>query len=426
MKLEILVLGSGREVGRAAIAIKRNSDQQYLLFDYGINFDLEDKPVLPLPISPNKIRALFISHAHLDHIGAAPLFYISSHPSIYSTLLTALLSKIMISDMLRLSGYYLPFEYLELDTMINSIKTLSYGAQIEIDDKIVNVFSAGHIPGSAMYRVEFRDGTSVIYTGDVNTIDTRIVKGATLNGLEADVLVMESTYGLYNHPIRERVEESFIETVKSVVEDGGIALVPAFSLGRAQEILALLADRMPHANVYYDGMSREILELFLQFKEYINNYQLLEKAAKLFTPVKGSDMRKQICKEGGSVIVSPAGMLKGGPAQYYVKRLYNDSKNAIILVSYQAPSTPGRRLLTDGVLDDSGTRVKAKVYWFDFSSHAGSNNLVELAKSVRNLKKVILIHGSEDAAFTLGYRIKEAAGADFEVPKTGDSIIIEV
>ncbi|MEM0048063.1 MAG: MBL fold metallo-hydrolase [Ignisphaera sp.] len=426
MRLELLVLGSGREVGRAAIAVKRDSDNQYLLFDYGINFDLDDKPVMPLPIQPNKIRAIFISHAHLDHVGAAPIFYVSSTPAIYSTLLTALLSKIMIADMLRLSGYYLPFEYLELDTMINNIKSVSYGDTIEIDSALVKVFNAGHIPGSAMFRVEFKDGGSVLYTGDVNTIDTRVTKGAQLSGLEADLLIMESTYGLYDHPSRDRVEELFIETVKSVVEDGGIVLIPAFSLGRAQEILAILADRMPHSNVYYDGMARDILELFLQFKEYVNQYQLLEKAMRIFTAVKGSDMRKQICKENGSIIVTPAGMLKGGPAQYYVKRLYSNPKNAIILVSYQAPQTPGRKLLTEGVLEDGGPRVKAKVFWFDFSSHAGSSNLVEIVKSIKNLKKVVLVHGGEDSAYTLGYRIKEATGIDFEVPKTGDNLVLEL
>jgi putative mRNA 3-end processing factor len=426
MKLKILTLGGGREVGRAAIAIKRNGDEHYTLFDYGISFDVDDRPVLPLSIAPSKLKAVFISHSHLDHVGAAPFFYISANPLIYMSKFTAITARLMIEDLLRISGYYLPFEFLELDAMMKSVTTFNIGDRFEVGDVSVDTFNAGHIPGSTMYRVEFREGASVLYTGDVNAIDTKIVKGVHSQNLNADVLIMEATYGMYDHPPRERVEQLFIEAVRGVVEEGGIVLVPAFSLGRSQEILALLAEKMPHANVYYDGMARDILELMLLYKEYINRHDLLEKATNIFTQVKDSGMRKGICKEGGSIIVTPAGMLKGGPALYYIKRIYDNPKNAIMLVSYQAASSPGRKLLTEGVLENGGIRVKAKVFWFDFSSHAGASDLVNFVKNVKNLQKVILIHGSEDAIYSLGYRIKEETGVEFVAPQIGEELSIEL
>jgi putative mRNA 3-end processing factor len=426
MKIEVLVLGGGREVGRVAVAVRRDADEHYTLFDYGISFDIDDKPVLPLSIAPSKLKAIFITHPHLDHVGAAPLYYVSANPSIYMSKFTAITSKLMIEDLLRISGYYLPFEFLELDAMMKNAKTFNIGDRIEINDVIVDTVNAGHIPGSTMFRVEFKGGESILYTGDVNTIDTRIVKGAQHQKLDAEVLIMESTYGMYDHPPRERVEQLFIEAVKSVIEDGGIALIPAFSLGRSQEMLALLAEKMLHANVYYDGMARDILELMLLYREYVNRYDLLEKASRVFTQVKDSSMRKSICKEGGSVIVTPAGMLKGGPALYYTKRIYDNPRNAIMLVSYQASTTPGRKLLTEGVLESGGARVRAKVFWFDFSSHAGASDLLNFVKQVKNLQKVVLVHGNEDSIYSLGYRIREEVGVDFASPQVGETLGIEL
>jgi len=421
MVLKITVLGAGKEVGRAAILVESGDNR--VLLDYGVSFNEEDVPILPLSVAPASLKAVLITHAHLDHVGAAPMLYISARPPIVMSELTKEFARLMIEDMLKLAGYYLPFEYTELETMLSAAIPVRIGSRIELNGIVIETLNAGHIPGSVMYRIEIGNKT-VLYTGDVNTIDTRLVKGADLSGVEADVLIIESTYGNVDHPPRSRVEERFLETIKSIIEDGGNVLIPAFALGRSQEILALLAERMPYANVYYDGMAKRILDLMLQYKHYINRVDLLEKAARLFTPVQGTDMRKRVYKERGSIIVTPAGMLKGGPALYYIKRMRNDRRNAIILVSYQAPATPGRRLLASGSIEENGPRVQAKVYWFDFSSHAGSSDLVKLVKSMKRVEKVIIVHGNDNAAYELYYRIKEEVGVDVVVPDTGQTIVI--
>ncbi len=420
MDLKITVLGAGQEVGRAAILIEAGNGASVLL-DYGVAFDESDIPIFPLSVKPSKLKAIAVTHAHLDHVGATPLLFVSVRRPVLMTELTMEFSKLLIEDMMKLAGYYLPFEHPELEAMLANTKTVSLGSEVQLDGIRMEFINAGHIPGSAMVKLEI-DGKTVLYTGDVNTIDTRLVKGADLSGVEANVLIIESTYGNTDHPDRKEVEDRFVEAIKSVIEDGGIALVPAFALGRSQEILSLLAERLPYADVYYDGMARKIMEIMLSYPKYIHRADLLRKASQLFTPVQGTGMRKKILKERGAIIVAPAGMLKGGPSLYYIKRLWNDKKSAVFLVSYQAPSTPGRKLLSEGVIEEGDSKIKAKVFWFDFSSHAGASGLMRLVKQIKGLEKVIIVHGNDSAAYDLAYRIKEEMGLEVHVPANGETI----
>ncbi|NPA96417.1 MAG: MBL fold metallo-hydrolase [Crenarchaeota archaeon] len=420
MGLKITVLGAGREVGRAAVLLEGGNGDT-LLLDYGVAFDETDVPVFPLSVKPSKLKAIAVTHAHLDHVGAVPMLFVSVRKPVVMTELTMEFAKLLIEDMMRLAGYYLPFEHPELETMLANTKTVSIGSEVWIDGVKMEFINAGHIPGSTMVKIDI-DGTSVLYTGDVNTIDTRLVKGADLSGVEANVMIIESTYGNVDHPDRREVEEKFIDAVKSVIEDGGNVLIPAFALGRSQEILALLAERMPYAEVYYDGMSRRMMDLMLSYPKYINRIDLLRKAAQIFTPVQGTGMRRKILRERGAIIVTPAGMLKGGPSMYYIKRLWDDKKSAVFLVSYQAPSTPGRKLLNEGVIEEGTSKIKAKLFWFDFSSHAGASGLMKLVKQVKGLEKVIVIHGNDAVAYELAYRIREEVGVDVSVPANGDTI----
>jgi len=423
MAIKITVLGGGREVGRTAILLEDECSGKRILLDYGVSFNEDDIPVLPLSTAPSRLDAIAITHAHLDHVGAAPMLYISARKPIIMTELTKEFSRLLIEDMMKLAGYYLPFEHVELETMLANTKTVSLGDEVWIDGIALKFINAGHIPGSSMILVETKN-KRIVYTGDVNTIDTRLVRGARVDGLDADILIIESTYGNIDHPERRKVEDKFIECLKEVIEDGGVALIPAFALGRSQEILALLAERMPYADVYYDGMARRIMDIMLSYSRYINRPELLEKAARLFTQVQGTGMRKKILKKPGSIIVSPAGMLKGGPSLYYLKRIWNEKKNAVFLVSYQAPATPGRRLLSEGVIEEGMPRIRARVYWFDFSSHAGVSGLISIVKSFKSLEKVIVVHGNDSTAYEFAYRIREEVGVEVEVPENGQTISI--
>jgi len=426
VRVRIKILGSGREVGRAAIAVRDERVPKYLLLDYGVNFNERDEPQLPLHIRPNELAGIVATHAHLDHIGALPLFYTTTKLPLVTTTLTKELSKIMIRDFLKISGYYLPFEETDLSVMLDNVIDVRYGEVVNVGSYSIKLINAGHIPGSAMVHVTTPNLT-VLYTGDVNTIDTRLVSKPKLDGLEADVLIIEGTYGNSVHPPREVIEDEFIDAVKEVIENGGNVLIPSFSLGRSQEILSLLYEKIPWASVYYDGMVRVINNIILSYPEFLNKYDLLAKAISTFKLVRGSSERRRIVKRDGNVIVSSAGMLKGGPALYYIKKLMDDPNNAVFLVSYQGPSTPGRRVLEDGVIEDNGELIKARLQWFDFSSHAGKDGLLWVVRNVKNLKKVVVIHSEEETGYELVKSIKEEVGIDDVVfPRNGEEIILDL
>jgi len=266
------------------------------------------------------------------------------------------------------------------------------------------------------------DKGNIVYTGDTNVINTHLVKPAENEFLkDANVLVIESTYGRFNHPDRKVVEDEFYESVKEVIEGGGTVLVPAFSLSRSQEILSVLASRNFDYPVYYDGMVKEITELMIQNPEFINDYESLKKAYNYYKYVNGwNDRNKAVRNEG--VIVSSAGMLKGGPAVYYFKKIADNSKNSVFLVSYQAENTPGRRLLETGKFDEYSPMLKARFQIFDFSSHAGKNQLKEMIKSAKNLEKVVLVHGSPDSSSVLAEELKKESGVEVVIAENGQEI----
>ncbi|MEM0173032.1 MAG: MBL fold metallo-hydrolase [Sulfolobaceae archaeon] len=418
----IKILGGGREVGRSAIFVGDTSEG--IVLDYGVNFSKADEPNLPLQIEPRRIKSFIVSHAHLDHIGALPLYQISNNIQIVGTSISRTLSEIMLKDFLKLSGPKLPFEWVELRRTMENFKVIEYNEEVDIGNSKVKLVNAGHIPGSAITLIS-HGNNEIAYTGDINTIETYLSPPADISSLkDVDTLIIEATYGKYNHPDRKRVEEEFYNAILEVIEGGGTVLVPAFSLARSQEILALLADRDFPYPVYYDGMVREITEVFLKYPQFVNKAEVLKKVWDKFGFIENWEMRKKVWKER-CVIVASAGMLKGGPALFYLKKLYDNEKNAVFLVSYQAENTPGRKLLESGKIDQNSGLLKARFQIFDFSSHAGKNQLLGIIKSIRNLQRVIIVHSSPETAYNFANIVRQEMGIkEVIVPENGQEIIL--
>ncbi|RLG81520.1 MAG: MBL fold metallo-hydrolase [Thermoprotei archaeon] len=420
------VLGGGREVGRSAYLLIEK--ERGILLDYGVNFEEEDHPQFPLHVRPIDLAGVVISHAHLDHIGAAPILYITGRQPIYVTRPTLDIAKLLINDFLKISGFYIDYDIAEFENLVSHAVLVEYGNEYEVEGYVILASSAGHILGSMLTYIDTPSGHRILYTGDVNTINTWTLSSAELWPKKIDTLIIESTYGSRKHPPRYLVEKNLVNSVEEVISSGGTVLIPAFSVARSQEIISLIQTELPHVEVYIDGMSRDITEIYMRHRKLLRDPSLFEKVVENTYFVRGWSDRRKIWRKP-CVIVASAGMLKGGPSLYYLKKLGGSSRNAIYLVSYQAPNTPGHKLLEGGKLEELGiSELKARLQWFDLSSHAGKDGLLSIVNRYKSsLRNVVIVHGEEDSAVELASMVKNLIDEDINVyiPSNSDEIVLE-
>jgi putative mRNA 3-end processing factor len=314
----------------------------------------------------------------------------------------------------RLEGYNPPFT-------TNDIH--SFGARATAVDRHgtfrhrgieIEFTPAGHIPGASMML--YRGAKDVLFTGDLQTIPTHLVGGA--ESVECDVLVMESTYAGKEHPDRKETERRFRDKVAETVARGGKVIVPAFAVGRAQEVLMALASS--GFETYLDGMARAVNSIYLSAPEYLRDSRRFRHALEGVHVIEHPSERKKALREG-QVIVTTGGMLDGGPVLYYVGELYRDPNSSILLTGFQVEGSNGRQLLDEGTMtvDDTTIRPVCEIGRFDFSAHAGHTDLVKFAESTR-AQTVVLMHGDRrellrDALTEIADVILPANGPTFSI-----------
>jgi putative mRNA 3-end processing factor len=190
--MQLRFLGACQEVGRSAIAVKNTNSQ--ILMDYGVMINHEVG--FPVHISPKDLDAVVLTHAHLDHSGLIPLFYLhNARLPVYGVEPTFKLTRVLVRDMIKLSGYYLPYEYIDLENMMNHTLPVEYHSKFKVGDADVTLVNAGHIPGSAQVIAE-SEGKRMLYTGDFNLIPTHLVPVADRPYNDLDAIIIESTYAL--------------------------------------------------------------------------------------------------------------------------------------------------------------------------------------------------------------------------------------
>ena len=391
-----------------------------ILMDYGVMINHEVG--FPVHVSPKDLNAVVLTHAHLDHSGLIPLFYVHSPKlPVYGVEPTFKLTSVLVRDMIKLSGYYLPYEYIDLQTMLSHAIPVEYRSQFSVADCQVTLVNAGHIPGSAQVIVE-NNGKRILYTGDYNLVPTHLVPGADREYENLDALVIESTYAGQDHPDRAESEREFVLACKEVVEGGGTVLVPAFGVGRSQEIICMLAGHNFRHPVFVDGMALDAIRMLEEFPKSLKDEQLFRRAMREAEQIRNWHDRRRAARTPG-VIVSPAGMLKGGASVFYMESIALNEGNGIFLVSYQVEGSPGRILLDEGqfILHGKARKVKARVGKFDFSSHGGKTQLQETLKEVDRRTRIFVIHGDESNCTSLADWATNELGLQTTTPRPGEA-----
>jgi len=420
--LKVSVLGAAKEVGRSAFLVNANGTS--ILMDYGVL--LKREPIFPMHVRPREVDAVVITHAHLDHSGFVPSLFLSDSASVQAlgTSPTFDLSQLLMEDMIKISGFYLPFEYIDIITMMKHSKNLQYKESYMVNDVKVTLHESGHVLGGASVILE-HNGKRIFYTGDINTRGSKLLRPADLDFGDIDLMIIESTYSQTEQVPREQAEKELLEFCYDVVDRGGTLFIPAFSVERSQEIACVLKSYNFRHKVVMDGMALKANQIMLKHPTFMKDAEMFKRAINEAEWISGWNRRKSVVKEP-CVIISPAGMLVGGSAVFYLQEIAKNDKNGIALVSYQGEGTPGRTLLDRRMVSYDGRERKclADVKRFEFSGHNSRSELFEILEHIKGNPKVLTVHGDGPSCTKFAEEINLKYGFESKAPDTGEFIEI--
>jgi len=429
--VRITTLGCCREVGRASFII--STPETRVLVDCGDKPGSPDEvPYLQVPEAlgsgPNSIDAVVLTHAHLDHSALIPLLFKYGYDGpIYTTEPTRDLMGLLTLDYLDVAakeGRTPPYESEMVREAVKHTIPLEYGDVTDISPDIkLTLHNAGHILGSAIAHFHIGDGLyNVAFSGDIHYDDTRLFNGAVNEFPRVETLVLESTYGGRNdyQTDQEDSERKLIHTIRNTIDQGGKVLIPAFAVGRSQEIMLVLEEairegKIPEVPVHLDGMIWEATAIHTTYPEYLRD-ELRERIfhddanpflSEQFNHIDaGEEERQDVADEEPSIILSTSGMLEGGPILSWLEHLGADPDSTLTFVGYQAQGTLGRRIqngweeipVGNGRGRDTLT-LKMGVETVDgFSGHADRQGLENFVRTMNpRPEKVLCVHGDESS-----------------------------
>lgn len=374
------------------------------------------------------IEALFVTHAHIDHIGRIPkLLQAGFKGVIYSTPETKEIAVLMLQDLAHIEN--LP------DGVVQSVmdlwQTVNYHEVKDFGIFKLEIFDAGHILGSGMYKLTFPSGEAMMFTGDLGNSPSPLLKDTEkVSGLK--YLLMESVYGDRNHQSEGERDGQFVELVKSVVEQKSTLIIPIFSLERAQIILFELhkmydSGLLKKVPVFLDSpLAIRVTEVYKRLTgKDIFDFPMLRETG------EARDSREIGSVQGPKIILAGSGMSTAGRILFHEERYLPDPSATILFVGFQAPGTLGRQIqegMKEVLIHDKKVPVHAHVVTISgYSAHAGSDQLVDfVSHSKGTLKNVFVAMGEPKSSIFLAQRLKDELGVEALVPERGKSYPLDL
>src|SRR3989344_2526932 len=405
------------------------------------------------PYSPATIDFLFITHAHMDHIGLIPKLVKEGFTGrIFSTPETKEITRLMLEDAHRIMEYEARnggeselYSLPDLERAISIWETIDYHKNMQIAPELsVVAKDAGHILGSAMYEFEYEKGERVLFTGDLGNSPSVLMPDTEFVN-DADYIVMESVYGDRNHESKEERDRKFKDEINSAINKGGTVLIPAFSLERTQTLLYELNElieskAIDEVPVFLDSplaisLTKIYRRMFLAFKKDVqtdikDGDEIFEFKGLKETP-RADDSKSIASQPGPKIIIAGSGMSTAGRILHHEKRYLPDSNATVLITGYQSPGTLGRQIeegAKEVEIEGSLIPVRARIVKIEgFSGHRDSDHLLEFVEKAADgpLKQVYVVMGEPKASQFLAQRINDYIGVKAICPEAGKTYVLK-
>ncbi|MDP6780088.1 MAG: MBL fold metallo-hydrolase [Candidatus Latescibacteria bacterium] len=431
--MDLHFLGGADEIGASCTWV--DIEGHHILVDAGIRMGASQGSNLPNLSFLDEVGSpeeVLLTHAHTDHTGALPVLGsgLAAGVPIRCTDPTRAITRVLLADALKImdsrgeqDGELPLYPPEAVDACLARMSPAPFLSSVPICGGALHAtwIPAGHILGAACVYIE-GSSESLLISGDVSVSHQLTIPGMVVPQCRPDVVVMESTYGNRQHADRKQQEAALAHRVAEAVDGGGKVLVPAFAVGRAQEVLLILSGAMrrkeiPPFPVFVDGMVRSVNALYAGFPEALapNLRRRLERGEDPFCADHVSVVAKPADREAvvsgpPCCIVASSGMLVGGASSAYAQRLASGPENLIAITGYQDEESPGRALLdlarereaSERVLTLNGQRlqVACRVETYSLSAHADSGELTALVNRL-SPRTVYLVHGDREARGSL-------------------------
>lgn len=401
----------------------------------------------PFPYDSKDIDLLFVTHAHVDHIGRIPkLVHEGFRGTIHSTEPTKAIAPLMLEDTAEILSKRKDFDLHEVYSAENISKALSlwkehkYHEIIKLTPSLeVSFLDAGHILGSAMVLFVY-NGKKILFTGDLGNSPSPILQDTEILN-DVDYLVMESVYGDRNHESRNERQKFLEKVIEDNYKKKGVLIIPTFSLERSQELLFELNSlveekRIPVMPIFLDSpLAIRLTEVFKKYKNYLNTKAQHSVAEDkhifnfpgLHSTLHSEESRKINEIPNPKVIIAGSGMSSGGRVVHHEKQYLPDPNNTLLLLGYQTVGSTGR-LIQEGIktVKIAGEYVTVRAHIVTISGYSGHKDSDGLLNFVSNLqdsiRKVLVVMGEPKSSMFLVQKLRDNLGIDAYAPEQNETV----